>query len=323
MKILVAGGAGYIGSRLVPKLIERGYDVSVIDLLIFGNELPKDVHLLKKDIFELCVQDLVSFDCVVFMAGLSNDPMAEFDPAQNFIFNTASPVYLAYLSKKAGVKRYVYASSCSVYGYTEDKLYDEDCPTTVQYPYGISKLQGETGVNQLRDADFSVISLRQGTVCGYSPRMRLDLVVNTMFQTAMFKNEIKVSNPSIWRPILWIEDAVSAFIRAIESGYNVSGIFNVASCNYTLGALADEVKQTLEILSNKNIKVIINNVSDLRNYKVSTERANKILSFTARGTANNIVRDLYSNYDKFSDMDNPKYKNIEVFKKWSDTKKSP
>jgi nucleoside-diphosphate-sugar epimerase len=143
MKILVAGGAGYLGSVLIPKLLERGYKVDVVDLFWFGNHLPRAIGTLNKDIFQLTVEDLEPYDQVVFMAGLSNDPMAEFSPAKNFVFNAAAPAYLGYIAKIAKVKRYVYASSCSVYGYTENELFDETRPVSSSYPYGISKLQGE------------------------------------------------------------------------------------------------------------------------------------------------------------------------------------
>jgi nucleoside-diphosphate-sugar epimerase len=115
------------------------------------------------------VEDLHSYDQVIFLAGLSNDPMAEFSPSKNFIFNAAAPAYLAYTAKNAKVKRYIYASSCSVYGYTEDELFDETRPVSSNYPYGISKLQGEQAAMQLADKDFSVIALRKGTISGYSP----------------------------------------------------------------------------------------------------------------------------------------------------------
>src|SRR5271166_6552164 len=174
MKILVAGGAGYIGNVLIPKLLDRGYKVDVVDLFWFGNYLPRQVGILNKDIFHLSIEDLEPYDQVIFLAGLSNDPMAEFSPSKNFIFNAAAPAYLAYMAKKAKVKRYIYASSCSVYGYTENELYDESRPVASSYPYGISKLQGEQGALQLADGDFSVIALRKGTVSGYSPRMRFD-----------------------------------------------------------------------------------------------------------------------------------------------------
>ena len=129
----------------------------------------------------------------MFLAGLSNDPMAEYSPSQNFIFNAAAPAYLAYVAKKANVKRYVYASSCSVYGYTDNELFDETRPVSSSYPYGISKLQGEQAVMNLMDEAFSVIALRKGTVSGYSPRMRLDLIVNTMFKNGVRNREITVT----------------------------------------------------------------------------------------------------------------------------------
>src|SRR5271155_3381610 len=185
MKILIAGGAGYVGSTLIPKLLDRGYRVDVVDLFWFGNHLPRQVGILNKDLFDLSVEDLEPYDQVIFLAGLSNDPMAEFSPSKNFIFNAAAPAYLAYIAKKAGVKRYVYACSCSVYGYTVNELYDETRPVASAYPYGISKLQGEQAVLNLADETFSVVALRKGTISGYSARMRLDLIVNTMFRTAL------------------------------------------------------------------------------------------------------------------------------------------
>ena len=132
-------------------------------------------------------------------------------------------------AKNAKVKRYIYASSCSVYGYTENELYDETRPVSSNYPYGISKLQGEQAAMQMADESFSVISLRKGTISGYSPRMRFDLIINTMFKNAVREQTITINNPSIWRPLLSIEDAATAYIRAIEANYRLSGIFNVAS----------------------------------------------------------------------------------------------
>ena len=150
-----------MGSTLIPKLLDRGYKVDVVDLFWFGNHLPRQVGVVNKDIFDLTVEDLHSYDQVIFLAGLSNDPMAEFSPSKNFIFNAAAPAYLAYTAKNAKVKRYIYASSCSVYGYTEDELFDETRPVSSNYPYGISKLQGEQAAMQFADKNFSVIALRK------------------------------------------------------------------------------------------------------------------------------------------------------------------
>lgn len=314
MKILIVGGAGYVGSHLIPKLLDRGYRVDVIDLFWFGNHLPKPTGVLNKDIFAVNERDLAGYDQVVFLGGLSNDPMAEYSPSMNFVSNAAAPAYLGYVAKRAGVRRLVYAGSCSVYGYTENELYDEESPAVSSYPYGISKLQGEQAVMQMSDPGFSVICLRQGTVCGYSPRMRLDLVVNTMFKAAVSEGAVTVNNPAIWRPILSIQDAASAYIRSIEAASSVSGIFNVASGNYTVGEIGDLVKHGVEELLSIPVKLDIRHMEDFRNYKVSIEKARNVLSFKPRHDVDSIIRDLAANLEAFRDFDNPLYYNIRVFK---------
>ena len=314
MKLLIAGGAGYLGSALIPKLLERQYTVEVVDLFWFGNHLPPETGVVNADIFSLQVADLAGYDQVVFLAGLSNDPMAEYSPSKNFVFNAAAPAFLAYMAKKAGARRFVYASSCSVYGYTENELYDETKPVSSVYPYGISKLQGEQAVMNLADDNFSVIALRKGTASGYSPRMRLDLIINTMFAHAIRDGEITVHNPSIWRPIIGIEDATTAYVRAIEANDRISGIFNVASGNYTVGEAADQVKTEIEEQLDRRVRLNINHFNDVRNYKVNFEKARNVLSFHPHHCIRSIVQNLIRNMDKFSDWDNPLYSNILTFK---------
>lgn len=315
MKILIAGGAGYIGSALLPSLIERGYKVEVIDLFWFGDYLPKDVKRIKKNLFDCKKEDFEGYDQVIFLAGISNDPMAEFNPMKNFVYNGALPSYLAFEAKKAGVKRFIYASSCSVYGYTVNQFYDEDAPVTCEYPYGISKLQGERGVLQMKDSEFSVIALRQGTVCGYSPRMRMDLIVNTMFKTAMQDGKIVINNPSIWRPIYDIRDAVMGFLRSVQAHQSISGVFNVSSGNYTVGQVGDMVKKEVEVLTGKKIAIDMKNIEDFRNYKVSIEKAKTHLGFQPQYSIEETIRDLFNHKDEISDFDNENYYNIQVFKK--------
>lgn len=319
MRILAAGGAGYIGSLVVPALIDRGYEVDVIDALWFGNHLPADVKVIPKDLFQCNQEDLNGYDQVIFLAGLSNDPMAEFNPAKNFVDNAALPAYLAFLARKAGVKRFIYASSCSVYGYTVNELYDEDSPVVCHYPYGISKLQGERGVFQMcDDCGFSVIALRQGTVCGYSPRMRFDLIANTMFKTAMTERVVNVNNPAIWRPILDIRDAVTAYVRAIQADYAISGVFNVASGNYTVGQVADLVREELQELSGKKIKLNINHIQDFRNYKVTWERAVTTLGFMPKYGVLDMIKDVYEHLSSYGDFEKEEYYNIKTFKNMRD-----
>jgi nucleoside-diphosphate-sugar epimerase len=314
MKLLVAGGAGYIGTSLIPRLLDRGYQVDVVDLFWFGNNLPAQVGIIHKDIFDLTVEDLQPYDQVIFLAGLSNDPMAEFAPGKNFIFNAAAPAYLAYTAKKANIKRYVYASTCSVYGHTGDEIFDETRAVNSSYPYGISKHQGEQAAIQLSNETFSVIALRLGTVSGYSPRMRFDLLINTMFKNAVREHTITLNNPLIWRPILAIEDAVAAFIRAIETDYKISGIFNIASGNYTVAAVADSVRESVKEFLGLKVDLNVKHVQDFRNYRVSTAKASDVLAFHAAGDVKSIVRNLVDNMDRFKDWDNPLYSNIQTFK---------
>jgi nucleoside-diphosphate-sugar epimerase len=296
VKILLAGGAGYIGSSLIPVLLEHGYTTDVVDLMWFGNSIPDTINIRR-------------------LAGLSNDPMAEFDPSRNFVSNGACPSYLAYICKRAGVRRFIYASSCSVYGYTVNELYDEESPVTCGYPYGVSKLQGERGVLQLADDDFSVIALRQGTLSGHSPRMRLDLIVNTMFKAAMTERHVTVNNPSIWRPILDIRDAQNAYLRAIQADISQSGVFNVASDNYTVGQVGDLVKGEVERLTGEKVAITIKNISDFRNYKVSLAKAKTYLGFQPQYDVKDIIDDLFSHREEYGDYDRDEFYNIRAFKR--------
>jgi nucleoside-diphosphate-sugar epimerase len=314
MRILVAGGAGYVGSALVPYLIEHGYDVEVIDLLWFGNHLPDSVNVIKQDLFDCTEEDFRGFDQVIFLAGLSNDPMAEFSPSMNFVHNAALPSYLAYLARRAGVRRFIYGSSCSVYGYTVDELYDEDSPVISGYPYGISKLQGERGVLQMQGDGFSTIALRKGTISGYSPRMRLDLIVNAMFKSGMRDRKITVNNPAIWRPILDIRDAIRGYLRAVQADYRINGVFNIMSDNYTVGQVGDLVKEELEDLGER-VGIEIKDIQDFRNYKVTSQKAKTVLGYEPRYSVSDIVKKLYQHTDEFGDYEDDNFYNIRQFKK--------
>jgi len=310
MNILCGGGAGFIGSELVPVLLKLGHKVQVIDLLWFGNYLPKEVNIVKKDLFDCTEEDFRGIDVFIFLAGLSNDPMAEYSPAKNFTFNGALPSYLAYLCRKAGVKRFIYASSASVYGFTE-KVCTEGDETISDYPYGISKLLGEQ-VLQFQDKNFSVVVLRQGTVCGVSSRMRFDLIVNTMFKTALNEGKIVVNNPDIWRPLYDIRDCVESYVKVLQS--NASGIFNIGAENLTVLQIASAVKEAIREEMGIEIPLEVKNVPDRRNYKISFDKARDVLGFKAKYTVKDIVRNLIKNRTKIGDMNQDKYYNIKIFK---------
>ncbi len=314
-KILIGGGAGYIGSALVPSLMAEGYEVEVIDLLWFGNYLPKAVKVIQKDLLDCTIDDFSGVNTCIFLGGLSTDAMAEHSPSKNFIMNGALPAYLAFLAKEAGVKRFIYASSSSIYGNTKGNFYQETSQTVSKYPYAISKLQGENGVMNLADENFSVVALRQGTVSGFSPRMRMDLVVNAMFKTVMLENKIIVNNPEIWRPLYALKDCVEVYKRVIGLPMTVSGIFNVASKNYQVGEIGQKVKTVMEKLVGKKIELETKYFIDERNYAMDIKKAELVLGIKPQFFVEDIVQDLFDNRELIGDLNKDDYYNIRMFQK--------
>jgi nucleoside-diphosphate-sugar epimerase len=314
-KILLIGGAGYVGSRLSNHLSQNGNDVYVLDKFWFGDFLYPNISKIKQDLWKLTSNDLVGFDVIVFLAGLANDPMAMFRSDLNFIENAAAPAYIAYISKQAGVKRFVHASSCSVYGYTKNEILDEASKIHPNYPYGISKLQSECGVMALEDENFRPIILRKGTICGWSPKMRYDLVVNTMLKDAIVSKKIVVNNPDLWRPLIDIRDVVQGYEKAISADLDISGIYNLAGINLTIGELGKKIHNHLTLLGFDN-ELIINNIEDIRNYKVSTTKIEKELNYKPTYTITDSLNDILHNIDiEGYNFNNPIFYNIETFKK--------
>jgi nucleoside-diphosphate-sugar epimerase len=312
-KVLIAGGAGYIGTLLVNNLKKMNYDVTVVDMFWFGNFLPDDVKVIKKNIIDLSIDEVEGYDSVVYIGGISNDPMANYSPSMNFIENISVPVYLAFITKESKVKRFIFASSCSVYGYTKNNAMNELSETNPQYPYGISKLSAENAILNLMDKDFHPIILRKGTVGGYSHRMRFDLVVNTMTKTAIKQNKIVVNNPSIWRPLIDIRDAANAYILSIEASLDVDGVFNISENNYTMLELATEIKQCFQ-KNGHSIDLEVKNISDVRNYKVSNKKAREYLNFYPEYKPIDSVNSIIENMDTSQDLNSSQYYNIEMFK---------
>jgi len=314
MKILVAGGAGYIGTRLCNDLANEGHNVVAVDTFWFGDYLNNKVTKIKANLMDLTEDKLSDFDAVVFMAGLSNDPMADFSPRLNFIENAAAPSYLAYISKKAGVKRFVYASSCSVYGFTDNKSMTEDSDPNPQYPYGISKLQTEYSIIKMEGENFRPISLRKGTVGGWSPRMRFDLVVNTMTKFALSQGKIVVHNPELWRPLVDVRDVVQAYKKSIFSDLSVSGIFNICNENYTIGQLSYDIRDVLKERGYE-IDIEMQNRPDVRNYLASNKKAKQFLNFNPVYSPKDSVIEIFENINVESiNFNEEKYYNIMTFK---------
>lgn len=313
-KLLLVGGAGYIGTRFSTYLADKGYNITVVDNFWFGDFINDKVIKIKKNLWDLKVEDLVGFDAVLFLAGLSNDPMAMFRPDLNFIENSSAPVYLGFLAKQAGVKRFIGASSCSVYGYTKNKTLNENSLVKPSYAYGISKLQCEQGITTLEDNNFRPILFRKGTVGGWSQKMRYDLVVNTMLKNALTIGKITVHNPKLWRPLIDIRDVIQGYEIAIEADLDITGVFNLSGGNYTIGELGKIIHTELVDRGHKVELEILQN-PDVRNYKVSTDKIEDELGFKARYSPLDSLKEILSNIDVNSyDFNKDIYYNINIFK---------
>tara|TARA_R110000868_G_scaffold408357_1_gene691397 strand:+ start:608 stop:1606 length:999 start_codon:yes stop_codon:yes gene_type:complete len=313
--ILIVGGAGYIGTRLSNYLFKKGYNIKVIDNFWFGDFLDKNIIKVKKNLWDIKSNELEGLDVIIFLAGLSNDPMAAFRPDLNFIENSAAPVYLGFMAKQAGVKRFICASSCSVYGYTKNKTLNENSLVKPSYAYGISKLQCEQGITTLEDDNFRPILFRKGTVGGWSPKMRYDLVVNTMLRSALTTGQILVNNPKLWRPLIDIRDVIQGYEKAIEADLDITGIFNLSSVNLTIGELGKQIHTSL-IDKGFDVELIINNNSDVRNYKVSTNKIEDELGYKSQYNPLDSLDEILSNIDPLTYNFNEEiYYNINIFKK--------
>lgn len=314
-KVLLVGGAGYVGSRLAPLLVENDFQVEVYDTFWFGNYLPDYVKYKAIDASELNEDLLSRFDSIIFLAGISNDPMADFSPKLNFISNLSTPTYVALMARRAGVKRFIFASSCSVYGFSPHTEVTELDNAITDTPYGLSKLACEVALMNLVTPNFSVISLRKGTISGYSPRLRFDLLLNTMFKTSMTEHKIIVNNKNTWRPFLGISDAIQAYLAALKTDYQVSGIFNIASDNSTVGDLAKITQNFFHDSMNIDIKIQLNKQVDLRSYRVNLNKSKLELGFMPKDSAQSILEELKVGTKSVKNFNLARYYNIQIFKK--------
>jgi len=321
VQLLVTGGAGYIGSIMIPLLLERGHKVRCLDRFFFGKETLNDVmsnpdlELIKDDIRWFDPEILKGVDAVADLAALSNDPSGELDPAKTFDINYLGRVRVAKLSKEYGVKRYILASSCSVYGFREDMILDERSPTTPLTTYAKSNLMAEKDVLMLSDSSFTVTVLRQATVYGLSPRMRFDLAVNGMV-LGLFKNkEIPVMrNGEQWRPFVHVKDTAKAFITVMESPEEKVNeeTFNVGSNeqNYQIRPLAEMIGEALPI----SLKINWYGSPDKRSYRVSFDKIKKVLGFRPDYTPREGALEVYEALESGKVTDSIKTKTVEWYK---------
>lgn len=278
MNLLITGGAGYLGSVLIPKLLMRGHKVRVIDVGYFGighlRSLRPAIELIREDIRRVCVDKkfreelLIGCDCIIHLAAISNDPSAELYPELTQEINFNATQALAETARSKGI-RFIFSSSCSVYGQAGTEA-DEESPTNPLTIYAESKVKSEESLKQLANDSWSALVLRNGTLFGYSPRMRFDLVVNLFSLYSTLYNEIKIfSKGEEWRPFLHVSDCARAFVFFAERPVCRYRCYNIAHENLRVIEVADIFKRI-----NPHLKVshVVVEGRDDRNYQVSTQR---------------------------------------------------
>jgi nucleoside-diphosphate-sugar epimerase len=283
MKVLVTGGAGYIGSTLVRMLLERGYKVKVLDRFFFGTDSLKEVEdqieVVKDDVRWFNPSVLKNVDVVIDMAALSNDPSGELDPQKTLEINYKGRVRVAKLAKKYRVKKYILASSCSVYGF-QDGILDENSKVSPLTTYAKANVLWENEILPLADRDFCVTVLRQATCYGLSYRMRFDLAINGMV-LGFFKNgKIPIMRDGTqWRPFVHVKDTSKAFISVIEADTDLVNkqIFNVGSNdqNFQIFSLAKLIAESIGLKFNYEWYGSVDN----RSYRVSFDKIANVLKF--------------------------------------------
>ncbi len=320
--ILVTGGAGYIGCIAVRQLLDKGEAVRVFDKLYFGEDGLADV----RDKIEMVQGDIRTFDpavldgcdAVLHLAGLSNDPTAEFNPKANEEINTHGTDVVAKACKAAGIKRFINASTCSIYDlgfYAPDFLRDEESEVKPRAAYAVSNYDAERLLLDMADARFCPVILRQGTVYGWSPRMRYDLVVNTFVRDAIAKGTLTVhAGGEMWRPLVDVTDLCRVYIACVEAPEDrVHGkIFNVVGKNYRILELAHWVREALKPIKKVEIEVDYTTYKT-RSYRVSGERIQSVLGVKPLVGVKDSVEHMLKQLEVHKQLDlyNPRYYNIE------------
>jgi nucleoside-diphosphate-sugar epimerase len=302
-RVMVTGGAGYVGSSLVPKLLDAGHAVSVLDLYLYGDDLfePYRNHPrlreVKGDLRDprSVASALEGCDAVIHLACISNDPSFDLDPdlGKSINFDCFRPLVKA--SKDAGVRRFIYASSSSVYGIKNDPDVTEDLPLQPLTDYSKYKAMCEDVLNDERARGFATVIIRPATVCGYAPRLRLDLTVNILTNLAISNGRITVFGGEQLRPNLHVEDMTDLYLRLLEAdAANVDGkVWNAGYHNLRVSEIAGMVRERI----GDDVEIVVTPTDDHRSYHVSSARLLREFGFSASRSVSDAIMDLKSAFD--------------------------
>ncbi len=319
-KIFITGGAGYVGAVLTPYLLNKGYEVTVLDLMIYGEEVlkkNKNLKIIKGDIRDLNLlkKEIPGHEVLIHLACISNDPSFELNPKLGKSINLDAFEPLVEVSKNSLIKRFIYASSSSVYGLKKEKEIHEDIVLEPLTDYSKYKVECEQILKTYKTDQFTPIIIRPATVCGYSPRQRLDVVVNILTNLGYHKRKISVFGGMQLRPNIHIKDMVEAYDVLINAEKSkISGeTFNAGYENKSVLDLANTVKNVL----GDDIELIETPTDDNRSYHISSKKIQEILNFNSKFTIEDAVKDLQNAFKKNllpNSLTDEKYFNIKRMK---------
>ena len=314
--VIVTGGCGYVGTILVPKLATE-YKVTVLDSMLFGNHLlsSSNVNIINGDIRDTDLIDslLPQTTDIIHLASIANDPCSDLDPKVTNEVNRDAVDYLAKAAKKAGVQRFINASSSSVYGLKEEENVTEDLSLNPLTLYAKLKAETEQIIGALSNSDFATVSIRSATVCGISRRMRFDVIVNILTKSAIADGVITVHGGDQYRPNVHIEDITDLYVSLMKLPQEtINGkIYNFGSINHTVTELANMVHEETGATIHTD-----SNVTDNRSYRISSNRIYEELGLKAQRPIQQAVRDIKTAFDAgmFPKPDESVYYNIETMK---------
>lgn len=315
-KIYITGGAGYVGAMLVPRLLAEGYEVSVLDLLLYGEDVinpHQNLNMIKGDIrdIELLKKSIPGHDAVIHLACISNDPSFELNPNLGRSINLDAFEPLVQISKDCGVSRFIYASSSSVYGVKEEKDVHEEMSLEPLTDYSKFKADCEKILAKFESPDFTTVTIRPATVCGYSTRQRLDVVVNILTNLAYHKREISVFGGNQLRPNIHIQDMVEAYITLLRAPKEkIAGeIFNAGYENQSVLELAETVRKVV----GDDVRLVATPTNDNRSYHISSKKIAERLGFVAKHSIADASNDLKEAFESGllpNSLSDEKYFNI-------------